>query len=153
MLARAMGAFDGPIHLHVGRSRRLLGAVLLAHGAALGWTLLMFAPGWAYGAVAAALAANALRCVLLHGRRRDDDVVALLLKASGRWQVTLRDGRVLNAELTGAPLVSVAVICLSLRLGSGQRRDLALLGDNVAAAAHRRLRVRLRHVRRPAVRS
>ena len=138
-----MGGFDGPIHIAVGHSRLLFRAVLAAHAAALAVLALTMPPSAGLAALLCAVAINAAVTARRVHRGHAHDISAALLTAGGRWQVSLRDGRVLGAELARAPLISATLTALSLRCADGRVRDIVLLADNVAPDPWRRLRVRL----------
>jgi len=142
-----MSGFDGPIYLALGISAQLSRALLAAHALAGVLVLAVFpdlpmAPLWL-----AAIAADAVRVQWRLKRRRGDDIAALLVHSDDSWEVTLMDGTVVPAELLSAPWQGATIMALSLRLEGGRRRHLALLEDNCAGDARRRLRVRLRFLR------
>ncbi|MEQ8663121.1 MAG: hypothetical protein RLW62_20085 [Gammaproteobacteria bacterium] len=140
-----MNGFDGPIHVVVGNPRRRVVLAVLAHGAAALVVLALLPLTLTTLLGAAAIALNGvLVCRRLASRA--DAVHAVLLDAADRWQVTLVDGRVLDAEQVGAAFVSVPLTALTLRASDGCRRHVVLLGDG-ATASRRRLRVRLRQAR------
>lgn len=138
-----MGGFAGSIHIALGHSRLLLRGVLAAHAAALGLLAFTLPQTSGLAVLLSAVAVNATVTAWQLHRGRPQDIGAVLLTAGGRWQVSLRDGRVLTAELAHTPLISAAVTALSLRCADGRVRSTVLLPDNVAADPWRRLRVRL----------
>lgn len=142
-----MVAIDGPIYLAVSKSRRLARCMLAAHGAAFVMIGLSGPLNVVQAGLLVLVVLNAARVERSVSLSRDDDIVALLLSSTERWQVSLRDGRILAAELAAAAVVSVPLTALSLRLADGQVRHIALLADNVPHDACRRLRVRLRFAR------
>lgn len=144
-----MRGFAEPVHFTLRRSRRLGAMLLAAHLLAGAWLVMAFPTGAARHLLCAAVALNALVLGYRRARIGAGDVAAVLLDSGDAWRVTLRDGRVAAATLVAHPLVTPALTCLSLRLDDGSLRHLALLDDNVAPDAHRRLRVRLRHPRAP----
>ena len=138
-----MSGFDGPIHIAVGHSRLLLRGVLAAHCAALGLLAVTIPQSPSLVALLSAIAINAAVTLRRLHRGNGQDIGAALMTAGGRWQVTLRNGRVLAAELARTPLISATLTALSLRCADGRVRDIVLLADNVAPDPWRRLRVRL----------
>jgi len=144
MLVALMSGFDGPIHLVITASRTRRRLVALAHAVSVVVLGVALPASAAVGALLLAVLVNGAlamrRCAPC-----PDDVGAVLLDASGGWQVTLVDGRVLAATLSGRAFVTTFLTAFALHCGDGRTRHVVLLPDNSPAAPRRRLRVRLVH--------
>ena len=146
-LRAAMSGFHGPVELTVQRSALLLRAYSVAHGLACGAVVLCYPPSFPRSLLLFALLVNAARGICAYWRPPTDAIVALKLDTRAAWQVRLRDGRTLSADLMGRPWVTAPITALSLRTSDRRARHVLLLADNTDADGLRRLRVQLR--RRP----
>lgn len=139
-----MNRFDAPLYLPLSSSRLLLRWWLLVHVGALSVVLINSVTPVVglCGIVLLALHAAWWRRTRLH--LSPDGVSALLSLADGRWRVTLRDGSVHEAVLSGNPFVSRTLTAFSLRLAGGRTRHVLIASDSAPPDVYRRLRVRLR---------
>lgn len=150
MLCLRMNGFHGPVHLLIRPSTWLPRALMLAHGVTLIMLWFAYPHALSRSVLLAAVAAHG--CWQLHGcmRPRPDQITHLELGRRQAWRVTFFDGRIFEARLLRAVVVSPLLTALTLRLADGARREVLLLPDMVEADAFRRLRVRLLHESRPA---
>lgn len=138
-----MNGFHGPVVLEVRASPALRHGLRALHGLLCGALLLGYPASWPRTGL---LAAIALHLPWSLRRARALDIVGLELDARHRWRVMLRDGRVLDARLIGAPWLSPLFTTLVLACADGVERQLVLLPDMVDGDAFRRLRVRVRRL-------
>ena len=145
MLCLRMNGFNRPVHLRVRPSRWLPRVLALAHGVTLVVMSCAYPPALGRSALLVAVATHGLwqwyRCM----RHRPDAIGCLELGLRQAWRVTLVDGRIFEARLLRAAVVSPLLTALTLRLADGVCREVLLLPDMVEADAFRRLRVRLLH--------
>jgi len=127
-------------------SRRLAAILLVAHAAMGGLLLALSLPAWLMAAAGVMLLASAVWCVqryaLLHG---PGAIVTLAFSDREAIRLTLRDGSTHHGHVLGSSTVGTTLTILNIAL-TGKRLPVhvVLLGDSLAVADFRRLRVWLR---------
>ena len=143
MLAAMSNAFEGPIALTVGRSRRLLAVIVTGHLACI--CMLFTVPvnsGWLV-AGAAAMASIGAWEAFGYWRAYSCDIVSLLWRPDDSWILGTRGGVLIRARLKHAFPLNPTLVVLKFEPYNGRRLQVALLPDNVDHDQLRRLRVRL----------
>lgn len=141
-----LSAFEQPLRLRLGPSRRLAIVLALGH---LGGMVAALIPPWPWWAVATLSVVVGGAWFKAHRRLvggRDGAIAELRLQANDSFEVTV-DGKTVAAVLHGAEVVQPWLTVLVFRLADGRRRAAVLLPDNVEPQAFRRLRARLRRGR------
>lgn len=133
------------IFLRLVSSPRLTGILLAVHGGAAACAHASDLPTAVKLLLVGILAWGAWRSVGLHGRRRADGAIVLLVwDRLGRWRLVRRDGRMLDATLAGDGFSHPLFVVLLFRTGEGRSVPLFIVPDMVDDEDLRRLRVRLR---------
>ncbi len=97
------------------------------------------------GLVALCVLLAGLRCIALHGWRRANRAIVLLVwDRRGQWRLGQRDGRMLDVRLEHGGYAHAKLLVLPFRTQSGQRLRVLIVPDMVDADRLRRLRARLR---------
>lgn len=133
------------LFLRLGASRQ---AVLVLRALQLGAAACPFASDLPVG-IPWLLAAWALlyggRCIGLHGSRRADRAIVLLIRdGQGRWRLRQRDGTLLEVALEPGAFVHPLLMLLPFRGVDGRRVSVLMVPDMVHGDDFRRLRVWLR---------
>lgn len=134
--------FGRPIHMRIGRSRRLIVLLALMHAGALA-SIPMIASAWVQLIAAFIVSASAWRAYARYIGGRHAPVRELVWRANGSCEVTTPAGTE-RGVLDSAEWVQPWLTVFTLRLDSGRKVPVILLPDNVAAEPFRRLRVQLR---------
>ena len=97
------------------------------------------------GMVALCVLLAGMHCIALHGSRRADRAIVLLVwDRHGQWRLVQRDGRVLDVRLEHGGYAHPKLLVLPFRTQSGRRLRVLIVPDMVDADRLRRLRARLR---------
>ncbi len=140
--------FDATIDLAPRASVRAVTFLFWIHAAILALAMLALGPGAPLAGFAAFVAASWLwsrrHPMIGYGPRA---LARLTWHAGGGWTLREAGGAQLEAELLGSSLVHDALLVLVFRRPDGDRRSLALFGDELDEEALRRLRARLQLLR------
>jgi hypothetical protein len=131
-----------PLRLDLRPSRRLIGALALAHGLAAAATIgLEGWPRYLLWALIVVSLGRSLAQALLHGAHQ---AVAVEVHEDGRASWRSRDGEWEEGRLGESQFVSVVFVIVEFRDARGRARRMVVMPDSLPPEDFRRLRVWLR---------
>ena len=138
-------AVGGSLFMRLGASRQLLIALGALHLGALACAFANGLPLLAQCLLALAVLLSAEQSIALHGTRRAQRCVVLLIwDRQGRWRLLQRDGKLRDARLEHGACVHPKLAVLPFRCRDRRRLCVLLAADMVDADQFRLLRSRLR---------